>query len=99
MQQDDISLAVVRATIQKLPDTFRTKDVSRHEDMTRAHSLYQDDKYYHSAIGTFLSANQVELGIRQQGSSNKDGAQWRKMASQARGSGRVQPAAEDLEEP
>lgn len=74
MSHRDVDLAVLRATLAKVGDPFRTKDVSSHPDMLRAHPALARQRNYHAFVGRCLATLAGE--VTQLGQSNERGALW-----------------------
>jgi len=84
VRMSDVSRSAVEAAIEKMPaDEFRTKDLSQHEIMVSAHSVFRLDRYYHQRMGKYLSQNDVELGLRCDDKREKHprGVLWRKIGA------------------
>lgn len=63
MRLTDFSHSAVAATVAGMPETFRTRDVSRHPGMRQAHSELWDERSYNSCVGRYLSVHRSDLGL------------------------------------
>jgi len=86
MSQSGIDRCVVLRTIEEMPSSFHTKQLSQHRLMLERHQTSADDPAarYNQAVGTFLSslAREPNSPIRQ-ASSGVSNAWWEKKSSQA----------------
>ena len=73
----------VKATVAQMEPRFRTRDLSKHPDMLRAHGLWIEDRNYHGMVGRYLSENRELLNLRQVSSAEKSNAEWRKVGKTA----------------
>ena len=62
MKLDDIDRGTVTRTIAKMPGTFHTKDLSRHDDMINSHAAVRSEPTYHQMVGVTLSRLSAEPG-------------------------------------
>ena len=79
MELKDINIAIIRSTIEKLGREFHTKDVSEHNLMIKAHSIFVDEYAYHSVVGRVLGRNTANFNIMYFDEGNERGALWRKV--------------------
>ncbi len=85
MKIDQVDAHAVAVAVREMLDTFRTKDVSEHAAVRRAHAAEVGEPSYNQVIGRYLSAHNVELGIRHDAvPADKRGARWSR-ASGSRG--------------
>ncbi len=72
-------LGRAQRAIEALGQQFRTKDVSNHPDVTRAHQRFLAEFNYHAAIGKALSNNRQALGVELVSTAGGN-ARWAKAA-------------------
>jgi len=61
--KSEVSTFRLRATVDQLGRSFRTREVSEHPDMRRALARFENDPQFHQVIGIALSDRADQLGI------------------------------------
>lgn len=84
MRLADIDAGAVATVVARLPDDFRTRDVSEAEEMLAAHPGAHGDSGFHALVGRRLSTDRLELGIVEATKGGDRGSTWHKV--QAAGS-------------
>ncbi len=85
MGPSDIRINVLLKTIEKMPDSFFTKDVSTHPDMLNEHIELVKHSHYHSFVGKALkiiSDKQLYGILTEIQKGTKKGSLWQKSSLQ-----------------
>jgi len=78
----DIDRQAALRAIEEMPESFCTKDVSEHADMTSANHLIFREPQYNQVVGMFLSrlTREQDSPIRMEDTrSQKRGQRWRRV--------------------
>ncbi len=63
MSPSDVRFNFLKQVVADRDPIFWTKDVSKDERMEKAHLGFVEDRNYHAAVGSALSAYSAALGI------------------------------------
>jgi hypothetical protein len=75
----DLDAGAIGEAIARMPQSFRTKDLSQDAHVAQAHMAIKDRANYHTMVGRYLANNFADLGLTAPRPATDDrGAEWAK---------------------